>query len=80
MNKNTLLIILITIVVMSFIWKISEQQQELSGSIKTMQDRLERIDTQVDNAITSKQMSGHLITVRGNLNKILKILEEGLQK
>ena len=81
MNKNTILIVLLTVIAMFFVWKISEQQRELSNSIKIIQRHVERLDAAVDKAITSQQMSGHLIGLRGNINKILRIVDpEGLQK
>lgn len=88
MTKNSLMIIFITIILVTFVWKISEQQKTLTNAVENMKVNVDRLNNVVNNALTSKQMSGHLITVRGKLNsnevKLIKILEllskEGLQK
>ena len=72
MGKNTILIILVTILIMSFIWKISEQQKHLLSTVESLNKRVEEVDRAIEDKLSARQLSGYLIKVHEKLNVLVE--------
>ena len=55
---------------------LSSQKEQTEKALAALNARMDQIDINVDKAITSREMSGHLIGVRTSLKEILVILNK----
>lgn len=79
-----ILTIFITVVIsVTLLWLISstaDYRRSTEESLKKINQRMTALDINISKAITSKQMSGHLITIRANQKKILANIEKVIGK
>lgn len=85
MRKSSDIIIAVVISVLTIYFSITcmqavndmkEYKKQSMATLESMERHMQTLEKRIDNAITSKQMSGHLIGVRTSLKKILENQEK----
>ncbi len=88
MHKLSQLSLIVTIIItvvlsVTLLWLVNsttEYRRSTEDSLKKIDERMTALDNNISKAITSKQMSGHLITIRANQKKILANIEKVIGK
>ena len=68
--------VFLSVSLMQSMRSMDEYRAATKESLDKIERRMDKLDTNLDEAITSKQMSGHLIGVRTSLKEILIILNK----